>query len=112
MPDKAYAIGVIGRSDAVLAFRALGMRVMSVRGPRQAEAAVFKLVKEGVPVIFITEDVARMIPETMQQYVSDPAVSLIPLPGGHGTDGYGMERVRANVEKAVGANILLNNMEE
>lgn len=112
MSDKTFAIGVIGSSEAVLAFKALGMRVVSAKDAKQAESAVFRLTQEGVPLIFITEDIARAIPETMQHYANDPAVSLIPLPGAHGTDGYGMERVRQNIEKAVGANILLNNTEE
>lgn len=112
MAKKPLSIGVIGDSDAVLAFRTLGMRVISVQSAQQAANAVFKLVSDGIPVIFITEDIARQIPETMSQYDSDPLVSLIPIPGSRETTGLGMERLHANVEKAVGANILLNNMEE
>lgn len=112
MPEKVRSIGVIGESDAVLAFRALGMRVISARTKQQAEAAVHTLVSANVPVIFVTEEIAGIIPEIMDHYMSDPSVTLLPLPGSRGSEGLGMQRVFQNVEKAVGANILLNNMEE
>ena len=32
-----------------------------------------------------------------------------PIPGSAGTDGYAMSRVKANVEKAIGADILFSN---
>lgn len=112
MPDNVRSIGVIGDSDAVLIFRALGMRVISARTKQQAEAAVHKLVTDQVPVIFVTEEIAQIIPEIMDHYMSDPSVTLLPLPGSKGSEGLGMQRVFQNVEKAVGANILLNNMEE
>lgn len=112
MGHNSSEIGVIGENDAVLAFRALGMRVVAVKTPRQAQEAVFQMVSSGVPVILVTESLAKQIPETIQRYENDPSVSLIPIPGGSASCGYGMERLHARVERAVGANILLNNTEE
>ena len=71
--------------------------------------AVHQLLHEGVRVIFITEQAARKGWETFERYKNDPTVTLIPVPGSTGSDGLGMERVRANVEKAIGANILLDD---
>ena len=71
--------------------------------------AVHRLLQEGVRVIFITEQAARKGFETFERYKNDPSVTLIPVPGSAGSDGLGMERVRANVEKAIGANILLDD---
>lgn len=112
MPDKQSPIGVIGQSDAVLAFRTLGMRVIAARSAQQAQAAVHTLVTDGVAVILITDDAARLIPEVLARYDSDPGVTLIPIPAGPQEGSLGMQRLHANVEKAVGADILLNNMEE
>ena len=112
MPEKKAKIAVIGASDAVLAFRALGMLVRPARSERQAQLAVHELVASGVPLIYLTEDIARMIPETLSLYAADPAVTLLPLPGVKGSDGLGMQKVHENVEKAVGADILFNNTEE
>ena len=112
MADKRQAVGVIGESDAVAAFRTVGMRVQAARTAQEAQRAVHEMVTSGITVIFITEDVALMIPEVLDRYAGSPDVALIPIPGNRGTTGFGMKRVRANVEKAVGADILLHNTEE
>ena len=41
-----------------------------------------------------------------------PGTAVIPIPGSRGSNGLGMSRVRANVEKAIGADILFNNEKE
>ena len=107
-------MGVVGERDAVLAFKALGMRVIAVSTPEETTKALHRLYSEGIPVIFLTETCAQQVPETLERYKTDPkcAVIPIPIPGSQGTDGYGMRRVKANVEKAIGADILFNNEKE
>lgn len=112
MADKRALIGVIGESDAVKAFRTVGMQVLSAATKQEAERAVHQMVTGGITVIFITEDVAGTIPDTLARYDGSPEVTLIPIPGSRGSTGFGMKRVQANVEKAVGADILLNDTEE
>ena len=102
-------MGVVGERDAVLAFKAIGMKVIPTNTPEETTAALFHLVKEGVPVIFITESAARQVPEALERYKTSPDTAIIPIPGSQGTDGFGLKRVRANVEKAIGADILFNN---
>lgn len=109
MADKLSGIGAVGERDAVIAFRAVGMRVIPAETASAVARAVHALVSENVPVIFITEHAAEIAPETFEKYQSDPTVSLIPIPGSSGTDGFGMRRVHQNVEKAIGANILLTD---
>lgn len=99
-------LGAVGERDAVLAFQAMGMRVVPAETKEAIAAAVFRLAEEGVPVIFITERAAQLAPETMERYKTSAETSLIPIPGSQGTDGFGMRRVKANVEKAIGADIL------
>ncbi len=106
-------MGVVGEKDAVLAFRALGMEVVDTTTPAQVAAGVHQLVQSGIRVIFITEAAAKMGKETMSRYRSDPNVTIIPIPGTTGTDGFAIKQVRENVEKAIGADILFqqNNNE-
>ena len=105
MPDKQYGIGAVGEAEVIGAFRAIGMKAVAADSEKSVAQAVHKLVAEGVRVIFITEAAARAGAETFE---TDPEVTLIPIPGSGGSDGLGMERVHANVEKAIGADILLN----
>lgn len=100
-------MGVVGERDVVLAFKAMGMRVIPAQTPEAIASAVFRLAQEEVPVIFITEQAARLVPETLERYKNSVSPVLIPIPGSQGTDGFGMRRIKANVEKAIGADILL-----
>jgi V/A-type H+-transporting ATPase subunit F len=111
MADKKR-VGVVGEREAVLAFRALGMRVIAAEDTESVERAIQKLVHESVPVIFITERACTLARDLVAHYQGDPAVSIIPIPGSRGTDGTGMQHVKANVEKAIGADILFKNDKE
>lgn len=100
-------MGVVGERDAVLAFNALGLTAVPAATQMEISAAVNRLAQEGYAVIFITEDAARAIPETISRYGQDMLPAIIPIPGSRGTDGYGIGALHANVEKAVGVDILL-----
>lgn len=109
MADKSMRIGAVGEEDAVLVFRAIGASVIPALTGDEATAALHRLYQEGVPVVFITEAAARLIPETLQKYEQMPGMAVIPIPGIRGTDGYGARRVRDSVIKAIGADILINH---
>ena len=99
-------IAVVGSRDTVLAFKALGLAVHPVDSAEEASQAVYRLAKDGTAVIFITEEYAAQIDETISRYKSSALPAIIPIPGASGATGEGMKRVRANVEKAIGADIL------
>jgi V/A-type H+-transporting ATPase subunit F len=101
-----HKVAAVGSRDTVLAFRALGLEVVPAETAAEASRAVFNLAQAGCAVIFITEDMAAQIGETMERYRTEPLPAIIPIPGATGSDGSGMKRVRANVEKAIGADIL------
>lgn len=102
------SMGIVGEKDAVIAFRALGMEIKSISSKAQVGIAINQLIKQGIRVIFITEKAAKMAEETVDMYRRDPQVILVPIPGTTGTDGYSMDQIKKNVEKAIGANILLD----
>lgn len=95
----------------MLAFKALGLKVVPADTPAAVSRAVNDLAREGAQVIFITEREAAQIEETISRYKTALAPAIIPIPGAQGATGLGMAAVRANVEKAVGANILFDEKE-
>lgn len=105
-------MGAVGERDAVLCFKAIGMRVIPTTNAAETTRALFKLVKENVRVIFITEAAAQSAPEALERYKTRSDVAIIPIPGSNGSTGYAMARVKENVEKAIGADILFNNDKE
>lgn len=111
MPDviKGTAkIGVIGDVNSVLCFKAFGMDVFPVV---EAEAEdnrklLDRLAREGYGLIFITEQAAEPIGETINRYDKAMTPAIILIPSNAGSLGVGLARIRKNVEKAVGINIL------
>lgn len=101
-----YKIAVIGDKDSVLAFRALGVHVFTVTCANDARRIVDRLAKEEYGVIFITEQLAKDIEETIERYNSEVIPAVILIPSNRGSLNIGLENINKNVEKAVGSNIL------
>lgn len=104
-----HKIGVIGDKDSVLGFKAIGLYVFPVATTEQAENTLKKLAKDDFAVILITEQVAMQIPETINRYKTTPFPVVIPIPNNSGSTGFGIRNVKADVEKAIGADIIFND---
>ena len=106
MADKLL-MGAVGESDVILAFKSIGAITISAVTSEEVTQALHRLSRDKVPLIFITEQAARLAPEAMSRYEQTPDTAVIPIPGINGSDGYGIQRVRENVIKAIGADILI-----
>lgn len=101
-----YKIGVVGDKDSVLAFKAIGIDVFPVIESDEARKTIDRMAREKYAVIFVTEQVAEGIHETIERYNRETLPAIILIPSNQGTLGIGMKRINDNVEKAVGVNIL------
>jgi V/A-type H+-transporting ATPase subunit F len=99
-------IGVVGDKDSVLAFKALGIDVFPVVHNDEARKTIDRLAMNDYAVIFVTEQVAEGIQETIERYTKQMLPAVILIPSNQGTLNIGMKRISDNVEKAVGVNIL------
>ena len=109
MASKLFQMGVVGEEDAILAFKAIGAVAVPANTADEVASALHRLSRDGIPIIFITEAAARMAPEAVARYDQAMETAVIPIPGIRGSDGYGAQRVRDNVIKAIGADILQYN---
>lgn len=101
-----YKIGVVGDKDSVLAFKALGIDVYPVSSIEEARKTVDTMAAKMYGVIFVTEQVAKDLEETIERYNREILPAIILIPSNQGTLNIGMKRISDNVEKAVGVNIL------
>jgi len=101
-------IGVIGDSDSILGFKSLGIDVYPATGGEVMQR-INQLATGGYAIIFITEQAAEQAAETIDRYKTSPFPAIIPIPSNRGTTGFGMKGIRANVEKAIGADILFGD---
>jgi V/A-type H+-transporting ATPase subunit F len=99
-------IGVVGDKDSVLAFKALGIDVFPVASNDDARKTIDKLAMNDYAVVFVTEQIAVGITETIERYTRQMLPAIILIPSNQGTLNIGMKRISDNVEKAVGVNIL------
>jgi len=106
MDKQTYKIAVVGNRDAILPFRLIGFQTYPVAEPQEAVNILRKLSRENFGIIYLTEDIAQAIPETVAYYDQQLTPALILIPTHRGTTGLGRQRIRDNVEKAVGQDIL------
>ena len=72
----------------------------------EAKKTIDTLARNDYAVIFVTEQVAQNIEETISRYNKAVLPAIILIPGNQGSLNIGMQRISDNVEKAVGMNIL------
>lgn len=101
-----YKIGVIGDKDSILPFKALGVEVFPIIGVEEARRTLDTLANNKYGIVFITEQTAQLIPETIERYNREPVPAVILIPSNQGSLHIGLDRINENVEKAVGSNIL------
>ena len=58
-----FKIAVVGDKDSILAFKALGVDVFNVYDEDEARKTVDTLARDNYGIIFITEQIASLIPE-------------------------------------------------
>ena len=104
-------IAIVGDKDSVLAFKAIGVDVFPVENEMQARDKVHTLARS-YSVIFVTEQVALWIEMLIKRYQARPYPVIVPLPSAEGNKGLGLMGIKANVEKASGADILFDKKED
>jgi len=104
--DKRTQIAIIGDRDSVLLAKAVGLGVYDETDPERAEKLIYRLAREGCKVIFLTEPLYENCGEAITKFKSEPYPAIIPVPDSRGTRGVAMAQIKANVEKAIGADIL------
>lgn len=99
-------VGVIGDKDSVLGFRALGLSVFTPEEDIEIRKTIETMVKDEYGVIFITEEYAKRVEETIDRYDNSVTPAIILIPSNKGSLNIGKDRIITNVEKALGSNIL------
>lgn len=108
-----YKIGIIGDRATVSGFIALGYAVYEAEDVNSAREALHKIAEnDEYAIIFIVERYAEALEEDINKYSGrkTPAITVLPdATGQNGGLSYGMTRIKRNVERAVGADILFRD---
>lgn len=101
-------LAIIGDRDSVLLAKAVGLQVFDETSPEKASQRIYALAKEGCKIIFLTEPLYEKCGEAIEKFKSETFPAIIPIPDSHGSTGVAMAQIKANVEKAIGADILFS----
>lgn len=109
---------MVGSREAIAGFSLLGIDVVAVSDPKEAVQELFTLKRKTMndesgierpvyAIIFVTEDLIENIHQDDEKKLAKGALpAIIPLPSHRGSTGYGLDRLKRIVERAVGSNIL------
>ena len=100
-----YKIAVLGDRDSVMGFKALGLDTFFVEEADEARHTLHKLARDEYAIIYITEQLASMIPADIARYKTETTPAVILIPGKTGSLGLGAQALQTAIERAVGADI-------
>ena len=104
-----YKIAVVGGSDSVIGFRALGLDTFPVDSGEEARRVLHMLTRPGddeYAIIYMEETVAAPILDEIRKFDERMSPAIILIPGRDGPVDLGQSALREAVEKAVGSDIL------
>jgi V/A-type H+-transporting ATPase subunit F len=104
-----YKIAVLGDYASIYGFAALGLDTFPVDDPEEGEKILKNLAAGDYAVIYITEALAAQLKHEIQRLKNQISPAVIMIPGVSGNTGAGIEGVKANVEQAVGSDILFGD---
>jgi V/A-type H+-transporting ATPase subunit F len=109
-----YQVAVIGDPETILGFKAFGAQTFEAVTENDALVAIERIRKLRLAIVFITEELATM--DGVQRAIEllksvDERIIVVEIPSKSGSVtgqmlGVGFRKLRKNVERAVGADIL------
>ncbi|NLY39364.1 MAG: V-type ATP synthase subunit F [Firmicutes bacterium] len=103
---STYKLAVIGDKDSILGFKTLGVATFPVTDSEAALSVLKRLVADHYAVILIAEEFARELGEVIDELNKRFLPAVVLIPNSKGSLGLGMQKIKSNVEKAIGADIL------
>ena len=104
-----YKIAVLGDYASIYGFAALGLDTFPVDTQEEGEQVLKNLSSGDYAVIYITEALASQLKREVQKLNGQISPAVIQIPGVYGNTGAGIAGVKANVEQAVGSDILFGD---
>ncbi len=99
-------IAAIGQSNEIYLFNAVGITTIVAATPGEADQKIFELSQAECKVIYLEEALYVQMGETLEKYKTKAFPIIIPIPTQEGSQGVGLKKIRDNVEKAIGMDIL------
>ena len=101
---------IIGRGDGVLAFKAGGVDAYPADDALKAREILRKIAKS-YNVVFLTDDLAKDLGDLIERMNESPYPVIVPVPSVSGASDYARSRMKEQMERALGVDILFQREE-
>lgn len=102
-----HKIAVIGGSETIIGFKALGLSTFPVENGEEATRVFKRIIRseDDFAIIYVEENLAEALSAEIDKFKDSPSPSIILIPGREGSLGLGQRALKAAVERAVGTDI-------
>ena len=106
--NAMYKIAVMGGTDTVIGFKALGLDTFPVADEAEARQVFSDLTASGdkYAVIYLEENLSKTLSAEIARFTEKVTPAIILIPGRDGSQGLGLTALHAAVRRAIGSDIL------
>lgn len=101
---------IIGSGDGVLAFKAGGVDAYIADDEIKARSTL-KRIAQSYKVIFLTDDLAEKLDDLINRMNESAYPIIVPVPCESGSTGYAKTKMKEQMERALGVDILFQREE-
>ena len=103
-----YKIAVMGGSDTVMGFRALGLDTYPVSDPEESKHIFSKITapEKNYAVIYLEESLSKTLSDEISRFTDKVTPAIILIPGRDGSQGLGLTALHDAVIRAIGTDII------
>ena len=103
-----FKIAVMGGSDTVMGFKALGLDTYPVSDSGEAKNIFSKITapEKNYAVIYLEESLSKTLSDDVSRFVDKVTPAIILIPGRDGSQGLGLTALHDAVIRAIGTDIL------
>ena len=101
---------IIGNGESILAFKAGGVDAYPCENSAEARTVLRRIAGE-YGVIFLTDDLACEMDDLLKRMLETPYPVIVPIPSEKGSSGYAQKKMKEEMERARGVDILFQREE-
>ena len=101
----AADIAIVGTGNSILAFKAAGVDAYQADSAAEAKELVRKAAKVS-KVILLADVYAAALDEWLKRFLEQPYPIVVPIPTDEGSNGYAANKLKEEMERALGVNVL------
>lgn len=103
-----YKIAVIGGTDTVIGFKALGLDTFPVSDDAEARHVLNTITApdKNYAVIYLEENLSKSLAAEIARFTEKVTPAIILIPGRDGSQGLGLTALHEAVRRAIGSDIL------